>query len=194
VLLAGLGPRGSFDGGYTNLSNIATDVTTAKESHHFYPVLFYFRFDAAYYSVSSITLMSFDVVTLIRSALDEEQGGWLERSAAVRELWWSALTLARMLEEAFVHGENGEGGDDNGEVDGPTRERWRLRYRLALKRLREGGIRTVRDERAGAEMYIALRAQWEHDIAALAPMMDYAMEEIDPAGTRPERQGTLLTR
>jgi hypothetical protein len=159
VLLAGLGPRGSFDGGYTNLSNIATDVTTAKESHHFYPVLFYFRFDAAYYSVSSITLM-----------------------------------LARMLEEAFVHGENGEGGDDNGEVDGPTRERWRLRYRLALKRLREGGIRTVRDERAGAEMYIALRAQWEHDIAALAPMMDYAMEEIDPAGTRPERQSTLLTR
>jgi hypothetical protein len=137
VLLAGLGPRGSFDGGYTNLSNIATDVTTAKESHHFYPVLFYFRFDAAYYSVSSITLMSFDVVTLIRSALDEEQGGWLERSAAVRELWWSG---------------------------------------------------------AGAEMYIALRAQWEHDIAALAPMMDYAMEEIDPAGTRPERQSTLLTR
>jgi hypothetical protein len=24
--------------------------------------------------------------------------------------------------------------------------------------------------------------------------MDYAMEEIDPAGTRPERQSTLLTR
>jgi hypothetical protein len=44
-LIAGLGPEGKFDAGYSDLSEMAGDVAGAKESHHFYPVLFYFRFN-----------------------------------------------------------------------------------------------------------------------------------------------------
>jgi hypothetical protein len=45
----------------------------AKETHHFYPVLFYFRFREPYYSVSRFALVSPDTVTLIKSALDDKQ-------------------------------------------------------------------------------------------------------------------------
>src|SRR4051794_2668583 len=51
-LLARLGPQGQFSGGYTNLSELGVEMTQAKEAHHFYPVLFYFRFSDPYHSVS----------------------------------------------------------------------------------------------------------------------------------------------
>lgn len=42
-LLAPLGPQGQFSGGYTNLSELAVEMTQAKEAHHFYPVLTHHR-------------------------------------------------------------------------------------------------------------------------------------------------------
>src|SRR3954454_12515581 len=68
-LLARLGPQGQFSGGYTNLSELGVEMTMAKESHHFYPVLFYFRFSDPYHSVSRSTLVALDTVSLIKSAL-----------------------------------------------------------------------------------------------------------------------------
>lgn len=38
-------------GGYNDLAQVAVDLSEVKESHHFYPVLFYFRFQEPYYSV-----------------------------------------------------------------------------------------------------------------------------------------------
>jgi len=37
-----------------------------KETHHFYPVLFYFRFQETFYSVSHMTLMALDTAHLGR--------------------------------------------------------------------------------------------------------------------------------
>jgi hypothetical protein len=50
-LLARLGPQGQFNAGYTNLSELGVEMTQAKEAHHFYPVLFYFRLSDPYHSV-----------------------------------------------------------------------------------------------------------------------------------------------
>lgn len=72
-LVAGLGPQGKFDGGYSNLAELAVKATEAKEAHHFYPVLFYFRFREPHYSVSRFTLVALDSVTLIKSALDDQK-------------------------------------------------------------------------------------------------------------------------
>jgi hypothetical protein len=36
-LIAGLGPAGQFNAGYTNLAELAVEMTHVKESHHFYP-------------------------------------------------------------------------------------------------------------------------------------------------------------
>jgi hypothetical protein len=56
-------------------------MSQIKEAHHFYPVLFYFRFGEPYYSVSRSTLVTLDTVTLIKSALDDGRTAWLKESA-----------------------------------------------------------------------------------------------------------------
>jgi hypothetical protein len=39
---------------------------------------------------------------------------------------------------------------------------------------------------AGADSYVSLRAQWDGYITTLAPALAYNMDDIDPAGSRPE--------
>src|SRR3978361_826864 len=51
--LARLGPQGQFSSGYTHLADLAASLSEMKEAHHFYPVLFYFRFRQSFYSVSA---------------------------------------------------------------------------------------------------------------------------------------------
>ena len=185
-LLAGCGPRGQFNSGYTNLSSLAAAMTEVKESHHFYPVLFYFRFREASYSVSRICFMALDTVTLIKSTLDDEHGAWLKESASVSQLARASLRLLTTLEETFLGG----APDQLGLPDAATQERWRRRYSAALHRLREAGIATTADEAAGAEHYVKLRAGWNGHIERLAPAMGYDREEIDHAAVdpAPERQ------
>jgi len=85
-VVAGLGAHGMFDAGYQVIAQWALDITQGKESHHFYPILFYFRFREPYYSISRTALISLDTVTLIKSALDDDEYGWLKESAAVEQL------------------------------------------------------------------------------------------------------------
>jgi hypothetical protein len=174
-LIARWGPRGRFEGGYTNLSTLAGEVAAMKETHHFYPVLFYFRFEDAYYAPSRILLIALDAAALVRTALDPRELGWLQESAAVAELEWASALLLRTLNQSFPvqHGLS---------VDSPpSRERWRLRYGQALLRLREAGIPTRTDPEAGAREYVELRAHWEPGIEALAPALGFRIEEVDRA-------------
>lgn len=182
-LIARLGPRGQFQGGYSNLSQLSDSVAEMKETHHFYPVLFYFRFPATFYSVSSICAVSLDTASLILSALDEQEYGWLQESGAVAELWAASRLATSSLAATFVSG-------DAARPEPPSAEekaRWRKRYHVALRRLQEAGIRTVADEEEGARHYIALRSKWDGVVGELASAMAYTREEIDPAGTHPER-------
>lgn len=183
AMIAGLGPEGRFESGYTILASLASESVAVKESHHFYPVLFYFRFEEPFYSVSAYTLLALDAITLIDSALSEREYGWMRRSAGVVQLRLASLILVERLEEAFLRT-----GKANPEPpDTATSERWRLRYRAALRRLREAGIATAEDEVAGAEAYVRLRTEWDNPIRRLAPFMLHSMEEIDPVGSHPER-------
>src|SRR4051812_20514225 len=100
-LLARWGPQGRFDGGYTNLSTLAANVAAVKETHHFYPVLFYFRFKEAYYAASRILLIALDAVALVRTALDPRELGWLQQSAALVELERVSTLLLRTLNQSF---------------------------------------------------------------------------------------------
>jgi hypothetical protein len=184
-LLAGLGPQDQFSAGHSVLASLASGLTAVKESHHFYSVLFYFRFRAPHYSVSRTALVALDTATLIRSALDDEYHTWLKQTAAVEQLERAALLLVTTLEETFLPG---GAPDANEPPDGPTLDRWRRRYSTALIRLRRAGIRTIADERAGAESYVLRRARWDRYITALAPSMAYDIREIDPAGDNPESE------
>jgi len=181
-LIAALGPQGQFQGGYTNLSELSGAVAEVKETHHFYPLLFYFRFPMSFYAMSSITTVSLDAVSLILSALDEREYGWLQKSGAVTELWAASRLAVTSLVETFLPG----GVSDPEPPDEEARGRWGRRYRVALERLQQAGIKTVADEQAGARKYVALRAQWDGAVGRLTSALAYGREEVDPAGMQPE--------
>ena len=119
-----------------------------KEAHHFYPVLFYFRFRQPIYPVSQSALVALDAVTLIRSALDDRRYGWLKESAAVEQLWRASLILVTTLEEAFPF-------DGAREQPRSTREEvlkcWHRRYQSGMQHLRRAGVEVTTDEQAGSE-------------------------------------------
>ena len=182
-LIAHLGPEGKFETGYANLSVLAMEMTQAKESHHFYPVLFYFRFRQPFYSVSRFTLVSLDAASLIKSALSDKEYGWLKNSGAVEQLWDSAKLILETLSNTFLSSVTRglpHAPDDD------TCELWRRRYYAALRTLRQAGIRTVDDEQSGADYYVNLRRQWNDYIAHMAPILAYSTEDIDPVGYRAE--------
>ena len=172
-VIAHLGPQGSFDGGYNNIVDWAAETATVKESHHFYPMLFFFRFREPFYSVSRTTLTSLDTVSLIKSALDNEEFGWLKESAAVNDLWIASMKELQTLAKDFLPHENLKAPPDK-----KTQERWRKRYQQGVKRMEAAGIKTVKD---GEEDYISLRKQWDRHITLLAPKFAYDMNEIDTA-------------
>ena len=152
-----------------------------KESHHFYSVLLYFRFKEPLYAVSRLTLVNLDAVTLIKSALSDDEHGWLKQSAAVNQLWRGSMHVIQFLCETFIP----TGLPDPEEPDEATRERWGRRDRAALVRLRQAGIRTSEDEEVGAESYVAQRVRWDRFIRSLGDHMGYGMDVLDPAGTNP---------
>jgi hypothetical protein len=160
------------------VSQLGVEMTHAKEAHHFYPVLFYFRFTDPHHSVSRSTLVALDTVSLIRSALDDQDHRWLKEAGGVAHLWEASMMLVTTLEDTFL-----PQGAPHREArpDPQTRERWRARYHAALLRLRQAGVPVTRDGEAGAEAYIACRMQWDHHITNLAPAMAYRMDEIDVA-------------
>jgi hypothetical protein len=65
-LLARLGPRGQIGAGYSHLVSLGNAMAEMKKNHHSYPVLFYFRFKATYYSVSAQAHLALDTVSLNR--------------------------------------------------------------------------------------------------------------------------------
>jgi hypothetical protein len=183
-LIAHLGPEGKFEMSYATLFTLAMDMTQVKESHHFYPVLFYFRFREPFYSISRFTLVSLDAATLIKSALSDREYSWLKNSGAVEELWDGATLLLETVADIFlrpaIRGLPHTPNDD-------TCELWQRRYFAALRTLRQAGIQTVDDEQAGAEYYVNLRRQWNDYITHMAPMLAYSTEDIDPVGYRAEK-------
>lgn len=182
-LLAGLGARGSFQCGYTSLADIAVEMTVSLEAHHFYPVLFYFRFPRPIYGVAYFTLLALDEVSLMKSALNDDELGWLKESVAVTQLWRSALLLATTQERKSRKA----GAADHAHP--PTAndiDRWNRRFHAAVRRLREAGVATVDDEVAGAANYVRLRSQWHHQLMRAMQMMGYSADEMDPMGQHPE--------
>ena len=172
-VVAATGPHGRFDAGYPVLTQWAEKATEVKEHHHFHPILFYFRFREPHYSVSRTSLVTLDTVSLIKSALDHTEYGWLQESAAVEQLWRSTLMELKTLIQSFL-----PHADVNTSPDVQTRAYWRRRYATAVERLQRAGIKTAA---SGVEDYITLRTQWDHYITLLAPKFAFHLDEVDTA-------------
>jgi hypothetical protein len=163
---------------------MAAEMATFKESHHFYSVLFYFRFREPHYAISRMALVTLDCVTLIKSALDDKEYGWLKQSAAVEQLWRGSMHLLSLLSMAFLPQLLPQVTEQ--QIEEEQEERWRRRYFAGVRRLRQAGIRTISDEQNGAQTYISLRAKWDRFISAFADHMCHDMENIDLVASRPD--------
>ena len=185
-LIAGLGADGQFNAGFSTLSSLATTSSAVKESHYFYPLLFYFRFAEPYYAVSRTATVLFDTVSLLKSALSDQDYRWLKQSATVAQCWRTPMLPVSMLEEVFVPGRP---APPRSAADPAARELWRTRYMAALQRLQQAGIKTIADPAAGFEAYVSLRERWDEHIVRLRASMMYEPDEIDEPTYRPEVVG-----
>ncbi|MDE5463445.1 two pore domain potassium channel family protein [Bradyrhizobium sp. CSS354] len=173
-LLAHLFANNQLSAGYNNLSELAAEVTDTKEAHHFYPVLFYFRFPEPFYSVSRSSLIVLDAVSLIKSALPKD-ADWLKQSGAVTQLWSSALLLLSTLNNVFLHEKA------SAEADEGDRQVWRVRFDNARRRLRQAGISVTDDLPHSCESYMEHRRRWDSLVCVLGNSMAYQPSDIDPA-------------
>ena len=177
-LIAGLGAGGDFAGARGDLGALARELVNLYESHHFYPMLLYFRFRDPHYALSRMTTIAMDAVTLIRSALDPGTYAPLQNCAASTTLWEGGTYLLQEMARVLLPDSCGRPGDP---PDGATAARWIEHYRAAAGRLREAGIQTHPDEQAGGQKYVSLRCHWDLALRSFASYMDYAPAERDPA-------------
>ena len=188
-ILAGVGPEGEFHTGYTILVEMAAELTALKEAHHFYPVLFYFRFRQPFYSVSHNARLVLDLVTLIWTAIDQPRYRWLTKSAAVWQLYDSAMLIMQILEEAFVPGGK---PDPQDQFDyAKLKPAWDEHFHASLHRLRGAGIETVGDATAGAQRYFEIRSKWQPYVDKLSDSGSFDSYETDPSTAPPSVQDRL---
>ena len=140
-LLLGWGTGGEFDNAKSDISNIARDLFQLLESHHSYPILHYFRFHEAQYSLARMTLITMDTATLIKTALHQQQYRTLINSTAVTELQSGGLYMLTQLANSFL--------PDRSKKAHSQEKEWREWYYLVVKRLKSEGIRVPEDIEAG---------------------------------------------
>jgi hypothetical protein len=166
-MLARLGPDGDFSNATSELGNLARSLAMTKEAHHFYPLLFYFRFREPLYSVSRMSFILLDLTSLIGAALDRQKHGALMRSASVASLQDCSRLLLATLDRNFPTADNG--------YNDASPKNYERSYGAALEVLRRAGIKTHPD----AKRYADQRGQWEPLVVRVGPTLGYRMDEID---------------
>jgi hypothetical protein len=69
-------------------------------------------------------------VSVIKSVLVDQKHGWLKEAGAVTQLWEASMMLVITLENTFLP----RGAPDREfHPDQQTKDRWRARYRAALR-------------------------------------------------------------
>jgi hypothetical protein len=168
-MLARLMPGGDSSDATSELGNLIRPLAAIKEAHHFYPLLFYFRFREPLYSVSRFGFVLLDLMTLIESALDHRRYGTLVGSAPLTALRRATLMLFDTLDRNFPtsshHPEH-------------AAESWQGRrsYVEASRTLARAGIDAQPD---GVERYVAERSQWEPLVDRIARTLGLRNDEVD---------------
>ena len=175
VLIAGLAPGGEWSHGTSVLWELAAEMASTKEAHHFYPVLFYMRFAEHYYSMSFTALVLLDTVAIIRSALGDQYAS-VKKLGALDQIWNGSLLLLTSLENTFLP----EGAARPRPPALAEVEPWEQRLDRAMAMLQAAGLHTSELSDARSK-YLELRSQWNGHIQRLAPSMLYSMQDIDAA-------------
>ncbi|RFB88688.1 hypothetical protein B5K11_24770 [Rhizobium leguminosarum bv. trifolii] len=167
-MLARLGPDGDFSSAPSELGNLVRSLAMTKEAHHFYPLLFYFRFREPLYSVSRMSFILLDLTSLIGTTLDRQKHGALVQSASVASLYNCSRFLLETLDQNFPTA-------NKGHKDQASNKAIARSYAAALEVLQRAGINTQPD----AKRYADQRGQWEPLVGRVRPTLGYRMDEID---------------
>jgi hypothetical protein len=167
-MLARLGSGGDFSDATSELGNLVRPLAVTKEAHHFYPLLFYFRFKDPLYSVSRLTFVLLDLTTLIDTTLDRQKYRSLMCSVPVVSLRQATRLLLETLDRNFPTARENPSNPLNF-------TRSRESYDAAIEKLQRAGI----DVRHDYKSYADQRAKWEPLVRRVAPTLGYRMDEID---------------
>lgn len=165
-MLARLGPDGDFGDATSELSNLARSLATIKEAHHFYPLLFYFRFSEPLYAVSRFSFVLLDLTTLIDTSLDRNKYGTFVRAAPVEALRRCAMLLLQTLDRHFSAARD--------ECVGGRGRSYEESYAASLRTMENARITVRRDEAA----YTEQRSEWDPLIRRVAFALGYEAGEI----------------
>jgi hypothetical protein len=170
-MLARLGPGGDFRDATSALDNLVRLAMT-KEAHHFYPLLFYFRFREPRYAVSRICFVLLDLTALIETGLDRHKYQFLVGSAPVDSLRRSALLLLETLDRHFP----------TRTVPGPMQcQHFEENYAAATRTLAHVGIEAL----PGSAGYADDRSRWDPLLRRVGPALGYAIGEIEGRRSTP---------
>lgn len=170
-LLVQLKGFGHFEMATQTISDITRDMLFLLESHHAYPVLHYFRFREAKYSLARIALICLDLATLINTALHPKPYQPLIHSSAVTELENGGLDLLNQISDSFLR------QDLLNQCE--SKPDWRKRYFTAIEYLQKHDIEVVDDPELGADRYVAYREKWDQIVVALAQYMKYSWHQVN---------------
>ena len=101
LLVAGLGPGGEWSHGTSVLWELAAEMAATKEAHHFYPVLFYMRFEQSFYSLSFATSGAAGCGHDHAFGTSEQYDA-VKQLRALDQLWHGSLLLLISLERTFL--------------------------------------------------------------------------------------------
>lgn len=166
-MLARLGPDGDFSDATSELDNLVHPLALTKEAHHFYPLLFYFRFKEPTYAVSRFSFIVLDLTALIDTTLDPRKHGAFVRSAPVGSLRRCALLLLETLNRHFPTTDDPQAAAQALSYEGS--------YAAATETLQRAGIEVRRD----GGSYAVQRGHWEALVRRVGPTLGYDMDEID---------------
>ena len=173
-LLVTLAHSGGLSGSPGFFSELTRFTLNTYETHRSYPVLRYFHYRQAYYSLPRILLVTLDSATLIRTALHADRYQELIRSIGAEGLTDSALQLV---------GELVPGAAARPPTEAAAAA-WRRRYERAIKQLGDAGLAVNCDPVAGADAYVRERGQWDAQVRRLARATLYEWDVVDHALSR----------
>jgi hypothetical protein len=154
---------------------ISLELTEMLESHHFYPILQYFRVPETLYSIPRILLITLDTISLFKSTLDEKSYFRQINSAATNELWNSGISLISHFAKTTLQKNVAVNLPDSHEI---YQAKWRNHYFNSLEKLQQFGVQTRKDPEEGLREYIRYVSQWEPYILSLSQFMLYDERDL----------------
>ncbi len=158
------------------LAGISSDLSYLLESHHFYPILHYFRFMEIEYGLPRILLISMDAVSLLKSTLHQRHSHQIN-SAAAEELWKGGTSLLSFLSDTLLPETFSAHMPDDHDLRYAS---WRPHYFSTLEKMKSRGIEITEDPEAGFCKYIKYRRQWDAYVIAFCHAMLYDEQDLIP--------------